>query len=67
MEIVTLFDTYNVPVLQCLFLTQDTTERITSGSYLDLLLAMGRDGQLYTSIYDKRDDFNIHIKKTFRS
>ena len=29
--------------------------------YLDLLLSNGRDGQLYTSIYDKRDDFNFHI------
>ena len=29
-------------------------------SYLDLLLSIGRDGQLHTSIYDKRDDFNFH-------
>ena len=29
--------------------------------YLDLLLSIGRDGQLHTSIYDKRDDFNVHI------
>ena len=28
---------------------------------LDLLLSIGRDGQLHTSIYDKRDDFNFHI------
>ena len=27
----------------------------------DLLLSIGRDGQLHTSIYDKRDDFNFHI------
>ena len=26
-----------------------------------LLLSIGRDGQLHTSIYDKRDDFNFHI------
>ena len=32
-----------------------------SASYLDLLLSIGRDGQLHTSIYDKRDDFNFHI------
>ena len=32
-------------------------------SYLDLLLSIGRDGQLHTSIYDKRDDFNFHITK----
>ena len=30
-------------------------------SYLDLLLSIGRDGQLHTSLYDKRDDFNFHI------
>ena len=40
---------------------KDTTESNTSASYLDLLLSIGRDGQLNTSIYDKRDDFNFHI------
>ena len=40
---------------------KDTTERNTSASYLDLLLSIGRDGQLHTSLYDKRDDFNFHI------
>ena len=40
---------------------KDTTESDTSASYLDLLLSIGRDGQLHTSIYDKRDDFNFHI------
>ena len=40
---------------------KDTTESATSASYLDLLLSIGRDGQLLTSIYDKRDDFNFHI------
>ena len=29
--------------------------------FLDLLLSIGRDGQLHTSIYDKRDDFIFHI------
>ena len=38
-----------------------TIESNTSASYLDLLLSVGRDGQLYTSIYDKRDDFNFQI------
>ena len=33
----------------------------TSASYLDLLLSIGRDGQLHTTTYDKRDDFNFHI------
>ena len=40
---------------------KDTTESNTSASYLDLLLSIGRDGQLLTSIYDKRDDFNFYI------
>ena len=40
---------------------KDTTESNTSASYLKLLLSIGRDGQLHTSIYDKRDDFNFHI------
>ena len=40
---------------------KDNTESTTSASYLDLLLSIGRDGQLHTSIYDKRDDFNFHI------
>ena len=39
----------------------DTTESITSASYLDLLLSIVRDGQLHISFYDKRDDFNFHI------
>ena len=42
---------------------KDTTESTTSAFYLDLLLSIGRDGQLHTSIYDKRDDFNFHITK----
>ena len=40
---------------------KDTTESNTSASYLDLLLSIGRDGQLHSSLYDKRDDFNFHI------
>ena len=40
---------------------KDTTESTTSASYIDLLLSIGRDGQLHTSIYDKRDDLNFHI------
>ena len=40
---------------------KDTTESNTSASHLDLLLSIGRNGQLHTSIYDKRDDFNFHI------
>ena len=40
---------------------KNTTESNTSAYYLDLLLSIGRDGQLCTSLYDKRDDFNFHI------
>ena len=40
---------------------KNTTESNTSASYLDLHLSIGRDGQLHTSIYDNRDDFNFHI------
>ena len=40
---------------------KDTAESTTSASYLDLILSIGRDGQLHTSIYDKRDNFNFHI------
>ena len=36
-------------------------DRLILASYLDLLLSIGRDGHLHTSIYDKRDDFNFHI------
>ena len=38
-----------------------TTESITSASFLELLLSIGRNGQLHTSIYDKRDDYNFHM------
>ena len=40
---------------------KDTTKSNTSASYLDLLLSIGKDGQLRTPLYDKRDDFNFHI------
>ena len=40
---------------------KDTTESNTSASYLDLLLSIESDGQLRTSLNDKRDDFNFHI------
>ena len=39
----------------------DTTESNASASSLDLILSIRRDGQLRTSFYDKRDDFNFHI------
>ena len=40
---------------------KDTTESNTSASYIDLLLLIGRGGKLYTSNYDKRNDFNFHM------
>ena len=40
---------------------KDMTQSNTSASYLDLLLSIGRDVHLHTSIYDKRDDFTFHI------
>ena len=40
---------------------KDTTDSNNFASYLDLLLSIWRDGQLYTSIYDKHDNFNFHI------
>ena len=42
-------------------LIKNTAESNTSASYLDFLLSIGRDGQLHTSLYNKRDDFNFHI------
>ena len=39
---------------------KDKTESNTSASYLDLLLSIGRDGQLHTSLNDKLGDFNFH-------
>ena len=46
----------------------DMTESNTSAFYLDLLLSIGKDGQRHTSVYDKRDDFNLHITNfPFRS
>ena len=41
--------------------TKDTTESNTSASYLDLLLSIGMDGHLSTSLCDIRGDFNFHI------
>ena len=43
---------------------KDTTESNTSASYLDLLLSIESDGQLRTSLYDKRDDFNFQISNS---
>ena len=38
-----------------------TTESNTSASYLNPHLSIGREGQLRTSLYGKRDDFNFTV------
>ena len=55
------FETYMGQMYPVLLEIKATTESKTSASYLDLLLSIGRDNQLHTSIYDKLDDFNLHI------
>ena len=42
---------------------KDTTKSNTA-SYLDLLLSIEREVQLYTSIYDTRDDLHFHINNS---
>ena len=44
---------------------KDATESNTSASYLELLLPIGRDVQLYISLYDKRDDFKKFLITNF--
>ena len=53
------FDNYLGQMYPAELEIKNTTESNTSASYLDLLLSIG---QLRTSLYDKRDDFNFHIK-----
>ena len=55
------FDEYLVHMYAVELEIKDTTESNISASYLDLLLSIGRGGQLHTSIDDKRDDFNFRI------
>ena len=40
---------------------KDTTQNNTSASYLYLILSIGMDGKLHTSIYDKHCVFNLHL------
>ena len=40
---------------------KDITDTITSASLLDLHFEIDNDGQLRTTLYDKRDDFNFPI------
>ena len=57
------FDNYLSQMYPSELEIKDTTESNISASYLDLLLSIGREGQLCTSLYDKRDDVNFHITK----
>ena len=52
-----ILDSHNPAELEI----NETTESNISASYLDLLLSIESDGQLRTSLFDKRDDFNFHI------
>ena len=48
--------------VKCITLSlRSKTQSNTSAPYLDLLLSIESDGQLRTSLYDKRDDFNFYI------
>ena len=40
---------------------KDTTDTVTSASYLDLHLEMDNEGRLKTKLYDKRDDYSFPI------
>ena len=44
-----------------MMMIKDTKESNISASYLDLVLSIGRDGQLHTSLYEKPEGFNFHI------
>ena len=47
------FENYLNQMYPVELLIKDTTESTTSASYLDLVLSIGRDGQLHNSIYGK--------------
>ena len=59
--LVYVYEKYLVEINPVKLEIKDTTESNTSTSYLDLLLSIGRDGQLHTSIYEKRDNLYFHI------
>ena len=46
---------------------KDTTESNISATYLVLLLSMGREIKIHTSIYDKHDDFNFQAFRSWSS
>ena len=55
------FENYLGQMYPAELVIKHTTESNTSSPFLGLLLSIGRDGQLRTSLLDKRDDFNFHI------
>ena len=55
------FDNYLGKVYPTDLEIRGTTVINNSATYLDLLLSIGRDGQLRTSLYDKRDGVNFHF------
>ena len=55
------FENYLGQMYPVEFEIKNTAESNTSASYLDLLLSIGRDGQLRTSLYETPDYFNFHI------
>ena len=55
------FDNYLGQMYPAELEIKNTTESNTSASYLDLLLSIGMDGHLSTSLCDIRCDFNFHI------
>ena len=53
-------------ILRCLIALKIYSIGLKFGTLIEygrktLLLSIGRDGQIRTSLYDKRDDFNFHI------
>jgi hypothetical protein len=40
---------------------KDITDTAISASYIDLHLGIDNERRLRTKLYDKRDDFNLHV------
>ena len=55
------FDNYLRQMYPAELEIKNTTRSNTSASYLDFTPVDQKGGQLRTSLYDKRDDFNFHI------
>jgi hypothetical protein len=44
---------------------QDILDTARSASYLDIHLDIDSEGRLRTKLYDKRDEFNLHMNGKF--